>query len=181
MADAGPSPLSSLASPPGPTSAPGVPTPTQPDANPLARLAGGGQQGGVAPPPTHAQTVTAMRHFGELQKRLGKLLADPAVGKENMRPKIFDMGAGLLGDGFMTLPKLMNEIKTLPQDPADQKKWLQQHYTAVSKAQIAVLDHYRAGNPGSGNWQADLAAQPPAAAGEHADQMDGIMKHYQRR
>jgi hypothetical protein len=187
MADAGSSPLSSLVQSPGPTSAPGVPTPSMPDGDggPLAGLvkgAGAGASGaGVAPPPTHQQTVTAIRHFGELQKRLSKLLADPSVGKENMRPKIFDMAAGLLGDGFMTLPRLMNEVKTLPQDPADQKKWLQKHLEAVSRAQVSVLDHYRAGNPGSGDWRADLAAQPPEGETDHANLMDGVMKHYQRR
>src|SRR5216684_5185164 len=187
MPDAGPSPIASLVQSPGAVAAPGVPSPDQAGAppaaagqgNPLAALIKQPQAGGP-PTPDHAMTKAAMRHFGAMKVRLEKLLADPKTGKENMRPAIFDMAASLLGDGFMTMPKLMNEIKTLPQEPADQKQWLQKHLDAVSKAQVNVLDHHIAAFPGSGDWKMDWANAPPSAGNDdHPAVMDSVLKHYQ--
>ena len=45
-----------------------------------------------APAPNHAQTVAALRHFYMIGKELRGLLADPNVGKSDIRSALIESG-----------------------------------------------------------------------------------------
>lgn len=197
MPNAGPSPLDGLVqqqqsqAPGGGTQMPvnAQPSNTSPDAQ------GGGESplsslvqrqplpAGPPPAPSAAQTLAAMKHFAVMKKNLERLMNDPAVGKSNVRPKIFDMAAKMLGDGFMTLPRLMNEIKTLPTDPTEQKKWLMKHLEQVTQAEQAVAVQHADAFPATGNPHADFQSMigDGEKGKEHADHMDDLVTHYQSR
>lgn len=133
------------------------------------------------PAPSHEQAVAALIHFERLSQDFGKLLADPEIGKKDMKRDIYDMAAGLLGEGFSTLPSLMGELQTIPKDPPDQYKWIKQHADNAQMAAAKVFRDYRAANRGSGDWVADGAALQKHSMANHSKIMSGVTSHYKGR
>lgn len=146
----------------------------------LASRAGG--QPRQSPQLSHQMMVAAITHFQAVKKQLMRLATNPGLGKENIRPAIFNATADLLGEGFFTLPQLMNEIKSLPVDPPGQKKWVMQHLSNVTLAQQQVLDDHRATAQGTGNFAADAQQNPTAPVGVgapvHSDLMSQVSRAY---
>ena len=132
-----------LAPPPG--GAPGLPgaMPGQPPAQ---------QQ--QPPAPSHQQTVAALRHIGAIEKELSGLLADPDLGKTDMHSKIIDGTTKLVASGMVSPSQAVQQLGTVPEQPFEQKQWLEQHFAQTIQAQSAVLQHHRAafqGMPGPSN------------------------------
>ncbi|HEX5508915.1 MAG TPA: hypothetical protein VFX37_10470 [Pseudolabrys sp.] len=124
-----------------------------------------------APAPTHAQTVAAMHRFGSIKAALQPVLSDPNLGKSNIRPKLLDAASDLLGEKVLSLPEIMNAIKDLPDDPLQQKKFVEMMYGTATKAQIAVLNQHRNANlpqEDGDEWTPD----------SHDQHFAGLMAHY---
>lgn len=147
--------------------------------NPLAQLMGG-QQGalqGPPPVPTQAQTVAALHRFGEVKQAMRRVIGDPKLGKDNIRPKLLDAASKLLGSKVLSLSEVMNAIKGLPDDPLAQKKFVEKIYGDADKAQKIVLSHHAGAppmQPGTGepeSWSSD----------NHQTHIDGLMGHYNGR
>lgn len=146
--------------------------------NPLARIApqmGGQQQ--PQPAPTRAQTTAAVQRFSAIQQALKPILADPKLGKENVRPDVLDAGSRLLGTKLISLPQLMQVLNDFPSDPLDQRTKVQQIYSSAQQAEAAVLDHHGA---------AIVAGKLPPDGGDQYDSenhdklMDGLLGHYRK-
>ena len=92
-----------------------------------------------------------------------------------MRPKIFDASANLIAEGIATVPEIMNGMKSLPDDPLGQKKWIEQKISDAKMASQKIVSDYISQGPGSEpdgpDWTQD----------SHKDHMHGLMGNYGRR
>lgn len=167
-------PLANVAAPPQPQGMAQQPQ----GANPLSRIA---PQMGGAPPsqpaPTKAQTTAAVQRFSAIQSAMRSVMEDPAFGKSNVRPAILDAGSKLLGSKLMSLPEVMNALKDVPEDPIEQKQFVQGIFNKAQQSEASVLDHHGAAIvagklPPNGGDEYD--------AGQHDQHMSGLMGHYQR-
>ena len=120
------------------------------------------------------QVIAGLHHFAAVQKQLGPLLKSPLCGKGNMRPKIFDASATLIGEGIATVPEIMNGIKDLPSDPIGQKKWIENIVMSAANAEKKLVSDYVKQGPGpepeGPDWSEDT----------HKDHMTGLMGNYKR-
>jgi hypothetical protein len=147
-------PLSSAlnATPPAPEmptqqASPGANALTPPGAvQPQAPSQGGQpQQQQLPPAPSHAQTVTALRHFGALESELMKLMKDPDLGKDDVRSQVIDAMTRLVSKGIVPAAGAVKDLGTLPDKPYDQRAWVNQHFQNVVQAQSAILAHHQHG------------------------------------
>lgn len=150
---------------------PGAPQPQQQQqTNPLGGL--------VAQRPPQAitkqQVIAGLHHLNSFTKQFSPLLRNPATGKSNIRPKIFDAAAQLIGAGIFTVPEVINGIKDLPDDPVDQKKWLEMKLANAQQAEQKIISDYIAQGPGpepqGPEWSPD----------NHKDHMAGLLGNYKR-
>jgi hypothetical protein len=139
------------------------------------------QGGGVPPAPSHEETAAVVRHLTRFDQLWGRVLRDPGVGTKNMRPKIYDVMTDAMAEGLVTLPQVMDQLKTVPQEPLMQKKWLEQHVQTGERALMAVLDHHAAANPVVRDWRTEEASVKKSGR-SHADVLSGMASsHYSRR
>jgi hypothetical protein len=105
------------------------------------------------------QLIAGLHHLHAFQKQFSPLLKSPVLGKGNIRPKIFDAAATLIGEGIFSVPEVVNGIKDLPDDPVDQKKWLEMKLVGASQAEKKLISDYMAQGPGpeetGPEWSAD--------------------------
>lgn len=175
-----PIPVKPVIPQPGPP--PAAPT-SAPAGSPLAGLLAQQQgQPQQKPAPNQQQTVAALMHLTAVQKEMEKLSNLPGIGKENIRPEIFDTTAELMGRGLFTLPQVMNEIKTIPSDPPGQRNWVMTHLRNVVLAQKQILADHAQAFPGTGDAQGEVAASAqPYDPDSHADLMKSLATHYSGR
>lgn len=163
-----PNALSSLG---GPPPAPDMPTPQSSGSTPP----GGGQAPAAAPPPpSHQQTVAALRHFGAIEKELASLLADPEIGKADMKSKAIDGVTNLVSTGILTPSSAVQQLGTFPEKPFDQKKWVEQHFAQTIQAGAAILDQHRKAFKGQPAPQGAQDYNPD----NHQHVMAGLARNY---
>src|SRR4029077_1645542 len=144
---------------------------------PAPAMAPGAQQGAAQPPtPTHGQTVAVLRHMDAIQKELTTLLEDPAVGKSNVKGKITDGVANLVASRIITPGDAVSQLASVPDQPFQQKQWLQTHLMRAVIAKIAVLSHHGKAFGGMPEQMVDKTANPD----DHISDMQGVMGHYGR-
>ena len=102
------------------------------------------------------------------------LLSSPVLGKGNMRPKIFDAAATLIGEGIATVPEIMNGMKSLPDDPLGQKKWILQKVADAKMAEQKIISDYISQGPGP------EPEGPAWSEDNHKDHMSGLLAGYKR-
>jgi len=174
----GPKPLPVMSMPP-----PAGPQPAAPNSGPAPGPMAGllnqqAQQPAQKPAPDTKQTIATLMHLQASQKEFEQLSQLPDVGKENVRPAIFDAMASMMAKGFVTLPQVMNEMRNIPADPPGQKQWILTHLKNAVQAQQMVLSDHGQAFPSSGDALADLPASPAEDDGSHADMMSGVAAHY---
>ena len=152
-------------------------TPPVPDQRPpQAQPAAGGAQ--AAPAPSHAQTVTALRHFQKVGKALYGLLKNPDLGKADIKKEMIIAATKLVADSVLTPVQSVTLLGHLPDRPYDQKVWLGNLLMQNMQAQVAVLNHHRASNQGTGDLPTEMA-QHSDTSDDHLDMMSGMMaSHY---
>lgn len=114
--------------------------PPQPNGNSLGGLTQAPQQ--PQQPLSKDQTLAGLHHFSQIQEKFGPLLKLPSLGEKNVRPKIFDVAAILIGENVMTVPEVMTGIKDLPADPLGQKKWLERLVGTAAQAEQKLIQDY---------------------------------------
>lgn len=145
------------ASDPGPAdvSSPGLQQLLQQQALGQMTGQGGAPAGGLAPggapqqgkpqtpkPPTVQEAGAMFYHLITFQKEFLKILRDPDIGKKDIKGPIMDMMASTVAEGLVTLPQVMQQLKTLPSDPLAQRQWVEKHYANAKQASITILDHF---------------------------------------
>lgn len=131
--------------------------------------ASGQQQ--AAPAPGHQQVVAALRHFDAIERELGTLLADPDLGKADLKSKIIDGATKLVSSGMVTAAQAVTQLGTVPERPFDQKKWVETQFLQTIQASHAVLDHHRRAFQGHG-------PSDPGHVDDHLSTMSGLMSQY---
>lgn len=137
-------------------------------------MGAGGQGAPQAPPPppSHQQTVVALRHFSAIEKELSGLLADPDLGKADMKSQIIDGATKLVAGGILTPVQAVTQLGAVPTRPYDQKAWLEKNFAQTVQAQRMVLAHHGAAFAGQ---QVDAA---PTTPGNHADAAAALATQY---
>lgn len=150
----------------------------QPQQQPQNQLAGMTQQGQPQQPTKMSKdhVIAGLHHFSAVIKQMSPLLQSPILGKGNMRPKIFDASANLIGQGIATVPEIMNGIKDLPDDALGQKKWLEKIVGNAMMAEKKLIEDYVAQGP-----MADAAEEPHSwSTDNHREHMSGLMGRYKK-
>jgi hypothetical protein len=156
--------------------------PAQPQAGPpqgqgnMLAGPGGAQQPQQAPPPapTHAQTVTALRHFGAIENELTEIMKDPDLGKTDMRSKVIDGMTTLVADGIFPAADAVKQMGTFPEKPYDQRQWVNQHFMNAVQAQTAVLAHHQIGAATGQDIQPGVEPEPD----DHQSIIAGMTSRY---
>lgn len=144
---------------------------------PAQAMAPGAPQGAAPiPTPTHGQTVAVLRHMDAIQTELKALLKDPAVGKSNVKSKITDGVANLVAKRIITPGAAVSQLASVPDQPFQQKQWLQTHLMQAVVAKIAVMSHHGKAFGGMPEQMIDKTANPD----DHIADMQGAMGHYGR-
>jgi hypothetical protein len=153
--------------PGGPSGAPGAGGP----AGVLSAL-----MGAMKPPaPTHGLTVAALRHFDSTIGILKSVLADLAVGKSSVKSKIIDGVTKLVSERMLSASEAVNQLATVPPEPFQQRKWLENHLQSAMTARSTVLDHHGQSHGGVPEGQIDAKSNPD----DHMNDMMGLRGHYQ--
>ena len=147
----------------GPMASPGPTNGVAPNIPPQAQ----------APAPNHQQTVAALRHFSAIEKELTVLLADPSLGKSDLKSKIQDGAVGLVKDGILTPVQAVTMLGTVPDEPFKQKQWLETHFQQATQAATAVLAHHQAAFAGQ------AVDTTPPNPDDHATTMQSLTGLYQ--
>lgn len=122
---------------------------------------------------TKAQLIAGLHHLNSFKSEFAPLLQSPKLGKGNIRPAIFDKAATLIGSGIFTVPEVINGVKDLPDDPIDQKKWLETKLNNATLAEQKLVQDYIGQGPGGDQG-------PEYTADTHRDHMTGLMGNYKR-
>lgn len=123
---------------------------------------------------TKQQLIAGLHHLNAFQQQFSPLLRNPEIGKSNVRPKIFDASASLIGQGIFSVPEVMNGIKDLPDDPLGQKKWIEKKLSDAMMAEKKMVSDYIGQGPGQ------EPEGPEWSMDNHKDHMAGLMGNYKR-
>jgi hypothetical protein len=124
--------------------------------------------------PTHAETVTALRHFGAIENELTGLMKDPDLGKTDMRSKVIDGMTTLVADGILPASDAVKQMGTFPDKPYDQRQWLNQHFMQAVQAQTTVLQHHQIGAATGQDLQPGVEPDPD----DHQSIISGMTSRY---
>jgi hypothetical protein len=141
--------------------------------NPGAAMEQGAQG---QPAPNYHLTVAALRHLRTFAQEYADILKRDDIGKADVKQPFIEAMARLLGDKMMSLPQTLKLMGSFPDDPLQQRQWLEQHWQQDRAAMIWVLQHHAAAFP------ATTAGAPPPMprALSHIEQMNEIISHYKK-
>jgi hypothetical protein len=128
------------------------PAPPNPDAGNALQQGAPQQPQRQAPAPTHEQTVAALRHFDAVKAELTTLLNNPALGKSDLKSNIIDGVTSLVSKRMMKPADAVIQLSQVPEDPIQQRKWIQTQMAQAVQAEHAIVDQHRNTNLGSGDW-----------------------------
>src|SRR5262249_26782956 len=80
--------------------------------------------------------------FDAINKKLKVLLANPALGKSNIRSQLIEAVTELVGDRIVSPTQAVGQLSQFPDKPFDQKTWLANMYQQNQTAEMAVLMHH---------------------------------------
>lgn len=157
---------------------PEAPEPMQAQPQQPNALAGPqGAQQAPPPPPTHAQTVAALRHFSAVQKELEHLAKNPDLGKADIKKSIIDGVTSLVAERYISPAEAVTQLSTVPPTPFQQKQWVTTHLQTTMVAKNGIIDHHAQGNDGTMDWAAESQNAHPDP-NDHMNAMAGVMAHY---
>ena len=104
------------------------------------------------PAPTHSQTVAALRHYDAIKSELQALLSNPALGKSDLKSEMIDGVSKLVAQRIVSPANAVLELSKIPEDPLQQRKYVQQQMQQAVQAEQSVVEQHRNTNLGSGDW-----------------------------
>lgn len=130
-------------------------------------------------PPSHEETIAALRHFDAVRKELELIMANPKLGKSSVKDPIIKGVTRLVASGFLTPVKAVDQLASVPQEPLMQLKWAKGMLTQAKQAENGILDHYGAGNPNLGSVQDHFAGtKGMSQMDDHQDHMSALAANY---
>jgi hypothetical protein len=111
-----------------------------------------------------------------IEKELKAILKDPAVGKSNIKSKITDGVANLVASRIITPGDAVSQLASVPDQPFQQKQWLQKHLVQAVLAKAQVLEDHGKAFGGVHDQLIDKTADPD----NHLADIQGAMGHYGR-
>lgn len=142
-----------------------------PAASPAGAPAGA-MPGAAPPPPSHEQTVAALRHFDAIKSGLVEILQDPATGKSDQKSKIIDGVTRLVSERMISAPTAVQQLAGVPAEPLEQRKWLQKMLQQAVQAEQVILAHHGMGFAGQGPQTASSSPD------DHMDHMKALHAIY---
>ncbi len=130
-------------------------------------------QGGPPKQLTMDHVLSLLHHMRSFNKAFAPILKDDSLGTKNIRPKVFEAAAQLMGEKVLNLSQVMNAVKTLPDDPFEQKKWLLNIVRMNEMVQDRVVEQYGQNE----NWMDD-AAQSTFDPRDHGKHIQGLVDRY---
>src|ERR1700728_1352349 len=108
-----------LANPPPPEQVPSQGNALMSGVPPMLQNApmGNGAPAAQPSPPTHEQTVAALRHFDAIKSVLAPLLQDPSLGKSNMKMPVIDGVTKLVSERIISAGTAVDQLSKFPSDP----------------------------------------------------------------
>lgn len=140
-----------------------------------------GQPGQAATPapPTHAQTVAALRHLDAVRKEIEIIAKDPTLGKSNMKSKVIDGVLRLVAGGIMQTTQAVEELSKVPTEPLLQMKWAKSMLTQTQQAENGILDHYGATSPHTGTVADHFnSTQDVSHPDDHQEHLGALAANY---
>lgn len=147
------------------------PAAPNPDAGNALQQGAPAQQQNAPPPPTHAQTVAALRHFDAIKGELTTLLKNPALGKSDMKSAIIDSVTKLVSERMIKPAEAVMQLSKVPEQPLEQRKALQQLMAQTVQAERGIIAHHAIGFAGGG-------PEPTPSADDHMDHMTALGQQY---
>lgn len=136
-------------------------------------------QGAPVPaPPTHEQTIAALRHFDAIKGELTPLLKDPTLGKSDLKSKIIDGVTKLVSERIISAATAVMQLSQVPTDPLQQRKYLQNMMNQTMQAENAILDHYGQGNPSLGDVAQHHAGMDHGNPDDHMHHIAALNANY---
>jgi hypothetical protein len=129
------------------------------------------------PAPSHVHTVAALRHFGAIVGELKTLLANPDLGKSDIRSAIIDATSKLVAERIITPANAVPQLASVPEEPLKQRQWVIGMLKQTIAASNNVLDHHAAGNHGTLDWATE-SQHPEYNPDNHFQAMEGLMGNY---
>lgn len=129
------------------------------------------------PPPSHAETVAALRHFDAVKGELKTLLSNPALGKSDIKSAIIDGTTKLVAERMIKPADAVIQLSQVPTDPLQQRKWLQSLLMQAVQAEHGIMDHHRNTNLGSGDWATE-SQQHNTNPDNHMQDMSALAQNY---
>ncbi len=148
-----------------------APNPDAGAGNALQQGAPAQPQQNAPPPPDHAQTVAALRHFDAIKDELKVLLANPALGKSDLKSPIIDGVTSLVSKRIIKPAEAVMQLSKVPENPLEQRKFLQQQMMQTMQAERAIIAHHAMGFAGGG-------PEPTPSADNHLDSMSALNQQY---
>lgn len=130
-------------------------------------------------PPTHAQTIAALRHFDAIRKEIELIAKDPSLGKSNLKSKIIDGVLRLVASSMMPTTQAVDELSKVPTEPLLQMKWVKTMYAQAKQAENGILDQYGATQPHFGTVAGHFQATENAAnPNDHQDHLKALAANF---
>lgn len=161
----------------------GMVSPPAPNPNPsrgnalMAPVNALAQPSPQAPPPSHAHTVAALKHFSSVMGELKKLDRNPDLGRTSIKSTVIDSVSRLVAERILTPASAVIELSSVPEDPLQQRKWVKGMMQQTIQAQNAVLDHHTMGTPGSLDWATE-SQHAAYNSDDHHSIMEGLAGNY---
>lgn len=151
------------------------PAAPNPDAgNALQQGSSPQHQQNAPPPPSHAQTVAALRHCDAIKAELKTLLSNPALGKSDLKDPIIDGVTSLVSRRMISAAEAVQELSQVPENPLEQRKFLQAVMMRTIQTERAVLAHHAMGFAGQG-------PEPTPSADSHMDDLKALRGNYSQK
>lgn len=131
----------------------------------------------LPPPPSHEQTVAALRHFHAITEEIQHILKDPAVGKSDLKSKIIDGVTKLVSERMISPAQAVVQLSSVPSDPIKQRQWLTTVLQQTVQAANNVVDHHASGHDGTLDFAQESQMQHPHAD-DHMNHMSALEAKY---
>ena len=94
------------------------------------------------PAPNFQMTVAALKHMRMFADEWEKLLKTDDIGKVDIKGQFIEGMARLMGERIVTLPQTLQMMKSFPDNPLQQRQWVEEHYARDRQAKAMIMQQH---------------------------------------